>query len=624
MSDRVPVPTLPAKTMLALSALQGLAFTGLWLAFDNDAWLALTPVAFFPLCTLAVVWPTVVLLSIDAGDPRRLLGYSSAFAGVLALLGAYIGWQATPYGEFPIAFLVVGYVATLLVGCFFALIHLQRRTSGQPMAYEALYAYAWRNVLVVGLSALLTLAVGALLALWAAIFLVLGIEQFADVFAQPWFVLPVLSVAFGGGVVASRRRSDLIDGVTVLLEGLTRYLLPMVLVIVVVFIIALPFVSLRPLWETGHGSVILLILNGVALVLVNAAYRTGRELPYRPVLHRCVSAAILLLPVVSALALYGIGLRVAQYGWTVERCWAFTGAALFGVLSIGYAVAVVLRRGRWHASLARFNTRMGWVVIALMLLANSPVLDFRSISVVSQLARVESGELELGEFDFRYARDFLARPGYLKTRPLVAELGFDPAKTTGGANASGGVFVSADVEHERDSRDFWGSVTYRPEGLTLPGGVRHLVEQHMWFIDDPVVIELDLNGDGDMEYAVLGSYRRTEPDFRSVDFGVGVKAGWTERALAEEFERALEQADQVVSYVPTGWVVRRDGDDWKFKTLRFRSANSRPADSPDVIPNALRRGGIEMVRPELDNLQVGHLFFHVSDAEAWTGPMPVD
>jgi hypothetical protein len=91
------------------------------------------------------------------------------------------------------------------------------------------------------------------------------------------------------------------------------------------------------------------------------------------------------------------------------------------LFAVGYVFGVLRRRDQWTLDLARVNTGMGLVVLAILLLANSPVLDFRKLSMASQLARVEAGEIELREFDFLYARSHLARPGYLALTELKAQ-----------------------------------------------------------------------------------------------------------------------------------------------------------------------------------------------------------
>jgi len=611
---------LPLMQMLGLSLAQGFTLAGVWLAFEHDTALAQYPPLFVPLCTFAVAWPVLVLLGVETTNLKRTLGYATGFAAVLTMLGAYIGWQAMPYGMFPVTTLLVTYGLTSIVASFFALCYLQQWQRGEPIRYEALFANAWRNLLVVGLSGATVGVVMLLLTLTAALFDVIGIDL-AELFSEPWFIVPVICVTFGGGIAACRRRIDLVDAITGLLQGLTRYLLPLVLLVVLVFLCTLPFTGLGPLWDTGHGSVILLVLGGVGLVLVNAVYQAGREAAYRLVAHGFVSVGVVLLPAISALAIYGVGVRVSQYGWTVERCWAFTGAVMSGLVSVGYALAVFIRRGRWNTALAPLNTIGGVLVVAVMLVTNSPLLDFRSISMTSQLARVERGELETLAFDFYYAREFLARPGYLKTRPLVEELGFEPAAESP-ATFIAGVVEKEDADSASRSREFWDAVVYRPGELQVPTAVRRLIEETMLHIESPVLIALDLNGDGEEEYAVLGAYRVQRPDFASADSPLPVVVGDGAVSLqGEEAEKAMRLLeDSLVDYHrPVGYVVHRDAGDWKYKMLRLRSGQWLSDErDPDVIPATLRQGEIQPVTPEFDDLRVGNLLFDVPDADAWS------
>ena len=242
------------------------------------------------------------------------------------------------------------------------------------------------------------------------LFSAIGIEFFRELFGRDWFLFPVLASAFGMGVLVFRRLVSLIDGITGLLEGLMRLLLPLAVAVVMIFLAALPFTGLAPLWETGNGTELLLWLNAFVLFSVNAVYQTGRGAPYPPAVHRVLCPGIALLPVLSVLALYGLSLRVGQYGWSVERCRALTVCALLAMFSTGYAWCIVRRRGGWPQDLGRVNKTLGWVVLALMLLVNSPLLDFRSISLASQFRRVDTGEIDLRDFDFHYARHHLARP----------------------------------------------------------------------------------------------------------------------------------------------------------------------------------------------------------------------
>ena len=99
------------------------------------------------------------------------------------------------------------------------------------------------------------------------------------------------------GVLIFRHLVNLIDGITGLLEGLMRLLLPLVVVIVLA---TLPFTGLAPLWETGNGTGLLLWLNALVQFSINAVCQTGRDPPYPPAVHRALCPGIALLPVSSA------------------------------------------------------------------------------------------------------------------------------------------------------------------------------------------------------------------------------------------------------------------------------------------------------------------------------------
>ena len=473
----LPAPRLPRNTMIVLSLAQGLGLLLLWRALTHETWPSQIPTVNFPLWTFVIVWPVLLLLSLEVDNRARIFRLTGAFMGVLILLAVYIGWQASPVGKFSIHSLLFVYSVTLTIACFKALMYLQQRAGGLPMTYEVLFAFSWRNFLVAAFAGAFMGGVSALLALWAALFLVIDIDFFRELFSKDWFQFPVLAVAFGIGVFVFRRLTGVIDGITGLLEGLIRLLLPLVIIIMVIFLAALPFTGLTPLWETGRGTALLLWLNAVVLFFINAVYQIGRHTPYPQVVQRLLYPGIALLPIVSVLALYGLYLRVDQYGWTVARCWALAVTILLGMFSCGYLWGIIRRRSAWTTGLAHVNVVMGWVVLALMLLVNSPLLDFRSISLASQLGRVDAGELELNEFDFYYVRRHLARPGFLALQTLIAQLEVSDPELAERISISTGPVWSYKAEIPDD---FWERVTFRPERFDVPADLQIFIENRFF------------------------------------------------------------------------------------------------------------------------------------------------
>ena len=563
MNNDGPAQTNPPRNLMLLIALaQGIALLLLWRALTNETWPAQQPAVNFPLWTLAIVLPALLLLSLESGRAVRTVSRVGLFCVVLVLPAVYIGWQASPFGEFPIASLLFVYIVSMGVACFKALMYLQLHMANAPITYRSLFRYSWRNFLVIALTAPLVWGVALILFLWGALFQAIGIDFFADLFARDWFLFPVLAVAFGLGVLIFRHLATVIDGITSLLEGLIRLLLPLIISVVAIFLAALPFTGLQPLWETGNGTALLMGMNIFALFFANAVYQPGRRPPYPAIVHRLLFAGTCLLPIISMLALYGLYLRIAQYGWTVERCWALVICILLALFSAGYALGIVRRRDDWPETLGRVNVIMGWVIVALMLLVNTPLLDFRSISLASQFARVERGEIEVYDFDFYYARQHLARPAWLRTQALLDEVEDTDER------------LAELIREPRPSRtpvagaeDLWERLTYRPEPFDVPEDLRPFIESsYAAHYDNLMLVAVDLNQDQALEYVLIGT---TEFDVL-----------W-----AEGFYR--------------------QDDDWLSLNVRRDVSGASDAE----IETSLRSGEIEAVPPQFQDLRIGDAEF---------------
>lgn len=590
------IPGVPRLGPLpAVIAAQAVLLAWLGVVLDRDLWPIDNPAVFVPLVTLVFAWPVLVLFAAEPGGFRRTAALAGACAVVAGLLGAYVGWQATPVGKFSDTNLYLIYAATQLGAGFIALAFMQQFTARSPVRYAALFKNAWRNLLVTGLSLALLGGVAILLALWAALFVILGIDALSETFQEPWFVLPAAGIVFGVGTMLFRRRDGLIDGIVGLVESLGRYLLPVVLLIVAVFLVTLPFVSVGALWDTGYGSRILIALGAIAVLLIGIAYRPDADLRYPGPVQLAVTAVVVVLPVLPALAMTGILIRVNQYGWSVSRCWAFTYAVLLALFSLGYFWGVIRHLAEWTRVTAQVNVAMACVVLAVLLLQNTPVLDFRAISARSQLARVESGEIEPAQFDFQYAVRELARPGHLAAEQLVADLGFDPrereeverivplvAEGELEAAQSGGAFVSRRSPDDVPDRDFWAEVSYRPEPFTVPDGVREAIDREAYIayrVEQPILARAELDGDPDRaEYLLLGMWRAEFPGLAGIP--------------------------PHVSFSPLAYAIVNPGDGWELDML-LPGEGRQPSEDPETVLDVLRSAPIIPLRPRYNHVKIG-------------------
>ncbi|HNP37822.1 MAG TPA: DUF4153 domain-containing protein [Woeseiaceae bacterium] len=563
-------PLLPRRLMLVIAAGQGLALLLLYKANETGAWPSEFPLWSYPLWTLALAVPVLLLLTLERGNEFRVTKLVGIFALVLVLAAAYVGFQARPFDEFPIGSLTGIFACTIALACFKALMYLQQRAAGLPMSYEVLFRNSWRNFLVLALAVIFAGVFWLILNLWSELFHVIGIDFFKHLFGKDWFLFPVLGLAHGVGIIMFRNLTRVIDSIARLLQGLIKLLLPLVVLIAAGFLVTLPFVGLDALWSTGHGTAMLLWLLALILFFTNAVYQDGGgDSPYPMAIHRMLYVGLLVTPFISALSLYGLVLRVEQYGLSIERCWALVTWLVFTLFAVGYVVGILRKRDHWTRELARVNTGMGLVVLAIMLLANSPLLDFRKITLASQLERVESGEIRLQDFDFWYAHKQLARPGYLalaKMKEQVADSDPDLLDR----------IENPELWYYRDKQtmtEWWQRVVFRPSGLEVPDELRELIwrDSGMSAALDPVLIQADLNEDGQDEYALIllaGTHISTAKIYYK-----GV-AGWTSTWANVSDPNAYKQRDAGVI---------RDGrislEQAQFKNLRIGDVVIRAMDS---------------------------------------------
>lgn len=405
--------------LIVIAVLQGFALLGLHKSLEFDVWPAVSPGWLAALYCVALTGPELLLLTLRRERLGMILACTALYTGVVGGLGYYIGIQYTAdYRSVGLSGLLPGSIITLAIATFKASLYIQQLAYGGPLEYRTLLRDAWRTLLTLALALLFSAIVGGVLALWAALFVAINIDVFADLFSSEWFLYPVLSLSHGLGIALLRRKSDIFDTIIGILRILARAILVIPCLVSVMFLAALAFTGLTPLWASG-GSHLVLWLLALILLFVNVVYQAepGQH-GYALWLHRAVYIAVALLPIYSAISCYGMGLRIVQYGWTIERCWAVLVWGLLTLFSLGYCLQILRYRDGWDRGLGKVNIVAGLVVMLAMLAVNSPLLDFRRIALDSQLARLESGDVPVEAFDFGYLNRELGLPGDQALRAL--------------------------------------------------------------------------------------------------------------------------------------------------------------------------------------------------------------
>ena len=412
---------LPIKLLILISLLQGLGLLVLHQSIDLKFWPQQSPEWLFALYSVAFIWPTTLLLSLTQSNTFTVIKFTLPFAAIGGVLGYYVGYQATPIEHISYEALLFAFVATMVIATFKALMYSQQYASGGQIYYGALFRWSWRNFLTLALSLLFAGSFWLILLLWGALFDAINIAFFDDLFKESWFYYPAIALANGLGVIIFRNLTHIIDTITRLQQALMKFLLVILVLISLLFLAALAFTGLEPLWKNG-GSSLILWMQALMLFFLNAVYQDDPDTrPYHLAFHRFIYIGIAILPIYSLISFYGLSLRVDQYGWTLARCWAFLIWFLLALFPIGYCWGIAKLRDQWLHQLSKVNVAIGLVVLALMLLVNSPLLDFRKIVVNNQLDRLATGMTPIEDFDIRYFKRSLAKPGYDALQTLKAQ-----------------------------------------------------------------------------------------------------------------------------------------------------------------------------------------------------------
>ena len=354
----------------------------------------------------------MLLLGLNDQHGMSMLKIMLPITLLLGLIGFYMGYQVIPIASINYSQLLVIYIFTMLIACFKGLMYLQQLSSNETISYHSLFSWSWRNFLTLALAGLFAVSFWGVLMLWGELFKAIEIDFFHTLFTEKWFYYPILSMAFGFGIVIFRNLSHVIDTITRLQQALMKFLLVALVLVAILFLVALPFSGLEPLWNSG-GSTLILWMMLLMLFFVNAVYQDDPQArPYPILLHRFIYLGLALLPIYAAISFYGLSLRVEQYGWSIARCWALLIWSLLTLFSIGYLVGVLKLRDNWLQQLNVVNIAMGIVVLVVMLLVNSPLLDFRKWVVESQLAQLSQGEINANDLELNYFKNSLAAPGF--------------------------------------------------------------------------------------------------------------------------------------------------------------------------------------------------------------------
>lgn len=410
-------PAWLGAARVGIGLAQGLALFWLHRAGDLGYWPATEPALFGALALAIVFTPLILIGGLTALRPATL----AIWFAVAAVVLGWMGWHDLDSGmrpdyrtdswpQFP-----TFAAAAAIVFIAHHLIAVGDEARNWVGPYERYFDQGWRHAAQLVLSCAFTGAFWVLLFLGAALFNIIKITLVEEIIRKDWFYFPATSMAFATAIHLTDLRSGLVRGFRSLSLMLLSWLMPVLTVLGVAFLLALPFTGLDPLWETRAAGAILLGAAANLIILINAAYQDGGEDTSRSHVLRIAGriAAVTLAPfvVLAAVALY---LRVNQHGWSPERIYAAALILIGACYAFSYLAAAFWRP--WLKLIERANIATAYVVLAVLVALFTPIFDPARISVAHQLERLRTERVSAEEFDYiflwfdsgRYGREAAA------------------------------------------------------------------------------------------------------------------------------------------------------------------------------------------------------------------------
>lgn len=330
-----------------------------------------------------------------------------ASAGLGLLAGTLAYWGAGRFEEVD-AFVGTGHpVAALALLIFVSIPFLSALLlPGRPWRdYRTLFDLAWSAVIrlfsaftFLGLVWLFLWLSDSVLELVGLAFL----TDFVDWGAAP-FVLS--GAVIGLGLAVAGEFGDVLSPGLPL--GLLRLILMPAVGVMGLFVIVLPFRELSNAFGTLSATSVLMVMTLAGATLVSAVADRGRdEESTSRILRTGAWSMAILMAVFACLALYGISVRVGQYGWSPLRILASAAGLVVAGYGFGY-LSALFRGTRWLSAIRATNVAVALFALILAGASLTPVFNPERLATQAQVSRILSGRAAPGSIDlWSMARDW--------------------------------------------------------------------------------------------------------------------------------------------------------------------------------------------------------------------------
>ena len=369
----------------------------LWVLSENWNNPAIPPAVMLALVVFVLVYSSVSLVLVGPVTVSRALLAGLWLALPITFLVTLAGFrhvQSTDLLDEPVTLAV----AAVLVAVSTPFVLVRCTQKSRWLDYTQLFDAAW-TIFVRYLAAWVFAGV-----FWMVLFLSNQLLKLVDVqviefiLRRDWLVFGLTGGMLGLGMAVVFELRDTISPHVIL--RLLRLLVPVILLVVVVFLGAALVQGQAELFAEFSAAGILMGAAIVSITLVNTALdRSDRFAVTSRGLKTATRILAMVLPLLAALAVWAVVVRVRQYGWTPDRILACCTALFLLMYGIVYFVSAV-SGSDWMSRIRRANTAMALLIIAIAVLWMTPALNVYRISINSQVNRFVSGQSTLDQLPF--------------------------------------------------------------------------------------------------------------------------------------------------------------------------------------------------------------------------------
>lgn len=344
---------------------------------------------------LAIYVPSIVSYLIT--NAKSVAFYVNVFIAI-ALTSWITIWNALGVDSASDATPLVAFI-TLTILFFFLLPWMQMRqmTGSWKIDYSCLMGFYIKNTFLGILASFIGGLPTAIIKLASFLFGIVNLNYLSSLLDSEIIYWVGFTLGFNISLVFLRSVLDV--QLSNFASYIARFFLPLLNIVAIVFLVGLVISIVSGMPSTGLGSGTMLCFIALNIVFINFVYGDGSNQYKFPVgLNSFVLTSIILLNVFSVLSLYGIFTRINQYSWSVDRLYAFTIALFLALVILAYSIAILRKRQQWMLSLGAIN-KVGLLgLITIILAINSPLIDFKAITVNSLIAGIENGKIKIDSY----------------------------------------------------------------------------------------------------------------------------------------------------------------------------------------------------------------------------------